>query len=142
MSSRFLITGGTGSFGKMFIKSILKNFPEAYLTIYSRDEMKQFILKQELSQHSNINFFIGDVRDRERLNEAMKNIDIVVHAAAMKIVMSAEENPSEAIKTNILGAINIIEAAKSNKVKKLLLSVQIKLVIRLICMVLQNFLFR
>ena len=120
MKPRILITGGTGSFGKIFINYLLKNNLCQSIAIYSRDEMKQFLLNEELGYNPKLNFIIGDVRDQKRLEFAMENIDIVIHAAAMKIVMSAEENPSEAIKTNILGAINVIEASKKNKIKKVI----------------------
>lgn len=107
-----LITGGTGSFGKTFVKIILKKYPKLKrLVIYSRDELKQFEMSQQypLSKYSQIRFFIGDVRDKQRLRRALENIDIVVHAAALKQVPACEYNPFEAIKTNILGAQNVIE---------------------------------
>jgi len=108
-----LITGGTGSFGKAFTKIVLKRFPKVKrLVIFSRDEQKQFQMQQEYphSQYPMIRFFIGDVRDYERLKTALKGIDTVVHAAAMKHVPIAEYNPMECIKTNILGAENLIRA--------------------------------
>jgi FlaA1/EpsC-like NDP-sugar epimerase len=116
-----LVTGGTGSFGKKFIKSVLKTYPEyKRIVIYSRDELKQFEMANmpEFKNDKRLRFFIGDVRDKTRLNMALKNIDIVVHAAALKQVPACEYNPFEAIKTNVLGAQNIIECAISRGVKK------------------------
>ncbi len=107
-----LITGGTGSFGKKFVELVLKRYPNIKrLVVYSRDELKQFEMSQQfpLSKYSQIRFFIGDVRDKERLRRAMENIDIVIHAAALKQVPACEYNPFEAIKTNVLGAQNVIE---------------------------------
>lgn len=109
-----LITGGTGSFGKAFTRQVLKDFPKIKrLVIFSRDEQKHFQMGQEFphSEYNMIRYFIGDVRDKERLNTAMEGIDIVVHAAAMKHVPIAEYNPMECVKTNILGAQNVIDAA-------------------------------
>lgn len=109
-----LITGGTGSFGKEFVKVILTKYPEVKrLVIFSRDEQKQFQMAQEYphDKYPMIRFFIGDVRDYERLKTALKGIDTVVHAAAMKHVPIAEYNPMECIKTNILGAENLIRAS-------------------------------
>ena len=116
-----LLTGGTGSFGTHFIhKTILKYKPKQII-VFSRDEMKQWDLQNKLSKYSKvIKFIIGDVRDKNKVNLVMKNVDIVVHAAATKIVTSAEKNPFEAIKTNILGAVNIIEASIFNNVKKVI----------------------
>jgi len=108
-----LITGGTGSFGKAFVKTILQKWPKIKrLVIFSRDEQKQFEMAQEFpdSLYPNLRFFIGDVRDYERVRNALKGIQIVIHAAAMKHVPIAEYNPMECIKTNILGAENIIRA--------------------------------
>jgi len=116
-----LVTGGTGSFGKKFIAAILEQYPQVKrLVIYSRDELKQSDMNQSYpaSQYPNLRFFIGDVRDRERLCRAMEDIDIVVHAAALKQVPAAEYNPFEAIKTNIIGAQNVIEAAIDQGVKR------------------------
>jgi len=116
-----LITGGTGSFGKKFIEMLLKNHPDIHrVVIYSRDELKQF----EMAQHypadkfPNLRFFIGDVRDGDRLRLAMEGVDTVVHAAALKQVPTAEYNPFECIKTNVLGAQNVIEAAMATGVKR------------------------
>ena len=121
-NKNFLITGGTGSFGIYFIKHLLKYYSAKKIIIYSRDELKQSELKDELNQEfkniKNVRFFIGDVRDYPRLLVASKNIDIIVHAAALKQVPTIEYNPFEAVKTNILGAQNIIQAAIENNVKK------------------------
>ena len=107
-----LITGGTGSFGKCFTKYVLDNYNPKKIIIYSRDEFKQFIMANEMKEYSNkIRFFIGDVRDKERLERAFEGVDYVIHAAALKQVPACEYNPNEAIKTNIHGAMNIIEAA-------------------------------
>lgn len=118
-----LITGGTGSFGKEFIDTVLKNYSPKKLIIYSRDELKQFQMQNLLAldkQFKKLRFFIGDVRDYSRLLTAMENVDIVVHAAALKQVMTAEYNPWEAIKTNIYGAQNVIEASLKCRVKKII----------------------
>ncbi len=115
-----LITGGTGSLGKELTKTILTKWPDvSRLVIYSRDEQKQFEMAQEFSpsQYSAIRYFIGDVRDLERLKRALNGIEIVIHAAAMKHVPIAEYNPDEAVKTNIYGAQNVIQAAIDTKVK-------------------------
>ena len=109
-----LITGGTGSFGKKFVEILLRKHPDIHrVVIYSRDELKQFDMAQQYpaSKYPNIRFFIGDVRDGDRLRSAMEDIDTVVHAAALKQVPTAEYNPFECIKTNVLGAQNVIEAA-------------------------------
>jgi UDP-N-acetylglucosamine 4,6-dehydratase len=108
-----LVTGGTGSFGKAFVRTVLRKYPRIRrLVVFSRDELKQFEMAQifDPNQYENIRYFIGDVRDADRLRRAMEGIDIVVHAAALKQVPAAEYNPFEAIKTNILGAQNVIEA--------------------------------
>lgn len=108
-----LITGGTGSFGKEFVKTVLENYSPKRLIVFSRDELKQYEMAQvfPLSKYPAIRYFIGDVRDKERLYRACKGVDIIVHAAAMKHVPAAEYNPTEAIKTNIYGAQNIINVA-------------------------------
>tara|TARA_B100000780_G_scaffold63396_1_gene41292 strand:+ start:8213 stop:9208 length:996 start_codon:yes stop_codon:yes gene_type:complete len=111
-----LITGGTGSFGKMFTQFLLKKFNCKKIIIYSRDEMKQWKMAQEFD-NSSLRFFIGDVRDTRRLDRAFKDVDYVVHAAATKIVPIAEYNPFECIKTNINGAMNVIDASMDNGVK-------------------------
>jgi UDP-N-acetylglucosamine 4,6-dehydratase/5-epimerase len=117
--STILVTGGTGSFGRYFIKKILTKFNPRKIIIYSRDELKQYEMEKEIN-HKNVRFFLGDVRDRNRLEIAMMNVDIVVHAAALKHVPAAEYNPIEFVKTNINGAENIIYAAMKNKVKKVI----------------------
>lgn len=109
-----LITGGTGSFGQKFVETVLKDFPDIKrLVVYSRDEMKQFEMAQKFSpqEYPAMRYFIGDVRDGARLRRALEGIDIVVHAAALKQVPATEYNPFEAIKTNILGAQNVIEGS-------------------------------
>ena len=119
-NSHLLVTGGTGSFGKKFIETIYKRFPKvARVVVFSRDELKQFDMAQQYREdkYSSIRFFIGDVRDGSRLRRAMEGIDTVVHAAALKQVPTAEYNPFEAIKTNVLGAQNVIEAAMDSEVK-------------------------
>lgn len=109
-----LITGGTGSFGKAFVRTVLRRYPNIErLVVYSRDELKQFEMEQQFSRsgYKGLRYFIGDIRDRDRLKRAMEGIDIVVHAAALKQVPAAEYNPFEAIKTNVMGAQNVIECA-------------------------------
>src|SRR6201996_2005768 len=105
-----LITGGTGSFGHKWVGNLLKNFKPRRVVIYSRDELKQYEMQQQFDQPA-MRYFIGDVRDGERLRTAMKGIDYVIHAAALKQVPAAEYNPMECIKTNIFGAENVINAA-------------------------------
>ena len=122
-NSSILITGGTGSFGKSFIKRILKeNQDIGRLVIFSRDELKQSEMQEVYppNKYPNIRFFIGDIRDLDRLKRAFNNIDYVIHAAALKQVPTAEYNPTEFIKTNIIGSQNIIEAAIDQKVKKVI----------------------
>lgn len=116
---KILITGGTGSFGKTFVPLTLENHNPKKIIIYSRDEMKQWEMAQRFNNYQNIDFIIGDVRDKGQLSRAMSGIDYVVHAAATKIVPTAEYNPSECIKTNIFGAMNVIDAAQLNNVKRL-----------------------
>lgn len=114
-----LITGGTGSFGHHFVDYIVANYKPKKIIIYSRDEYKQFIMANEYKEYKKIlRFFIGDVRDEARLRRAMHEVDYVVHAAALKQVPACEYNPIEAIKTNINGAINVINAALDTQVKK------------------------
>ena len=114
-----LITGGTGSFGKQFIKTIIKHYKPRRVIVFSRDELKQFEMQQEFNA-SSMRFFIGDVRDKDRLVQAMKGVDFVIHAAALKQVPAAEYNPMECIKTNIYGAENVIHAALENNVEKVI----------------------
>ena len=114
-----LITGGTGSFGKQYIRTLLEKYTPSRLIIYSRDELKQFEMQQEFKS-SCMRFFIGDVRDRERLTQAMRGVDFVIHAAALKQVPAAEYNPMECIKTNIYGAENVIQAALENNIEKVI----------------------
>ena len=114
-----LITGGTGSFGKRFIRYVLDHYKPKRLVIFSRDELKQFEMQQEF-EHPSLRYFIGDVRDRERLLSATKSIDFLIHAAALKQVPAAEYNPNECIKTNIYGAQNVIDACITNNVKKVI----------------------
>src|SRR5947209_9238400 len=108
-NSNILITGGTGSFGHAFVPMTLAKFNPRRLVIYSRDEMKQWEMAKDYAGDPRLRFFIGDVRDRERLYRALDGIDFVVHAAAAKIVPSAEYNPFECVKTNIMGAMNLID---------------------------------
>lgn len=116
-----LITGGTGSFGKKFCKIVLEQYPDIRrLIVFSRDELKQFEMAEEFRHHPKLRFFIGDVRDKERLYRAMDGVDYVVHAAALKQVPAAEYNPIEAIKTNIGGAENVINVAIDRGVKKVI----------------------
>ena len=118
-----LITGGTGSFGKAFVSKILKTYPKIRrLIVFSRDELKQFEMAKQFSEkkYPSIRYFIGDIRDRLRLQRAFQDIDIVIHAAALKQVPIAEYNPMEFIQTNVIGAQNIIEAAIERKVKKVI----------------------
>lgn len=116
-----LITGGTGSFGKKFVETILTRYPEVKrIVIYSRDELKQSELKQKYpaNRYPQLRFFIGDVRDGARLKRACEGVDIIIHAAAIKQVDTAEYNPDECVKTNVNGAQNVIEAALANNVKE------------------------
>ena len=113
-----LITGGTGSFGKKFVENTLAHFSPRKLIILSRDEMKQWEMAASYKDDSRVRFFIGDVRDRDRLHRAFQDVDCVIHAAATKIVPTAEYNPFECIKTNVNGAMNVIDAAIDCKVKK------------------------
>ena len=117
-----LVTGGTGSFGKKFIKTVFDKYPDVKkVIVYSRDEFKQFMMSNmpEFKAHeSKLRYFIGDVRDKERLMRAFEGVDIVVHAAALKQVPACEYNPFEAVKTNVLGAQNIIDVSIDRGVKK------------------------
>ena len=118
-----LITGATGSFGRAFVDHILKKHGDiSKLIIFSRDELKQFLMQNEIDKNKlkKVRFFLGDIRDKERLIQAFENVDIVIHAAALKQVPAAEYNPFEFVKTNILGSQNIIDAALINNVKNVL----------------------
>ncbi|MBT5935840.1 UDP-N-acetylglucosamine 4,6-dehydratase (inverting) [Sulfurimonas sp.] len=115
-NKNILITGGTGSFGKQFVRTILKNYKPNKIIIYSRDELKQFEMAQKFND-SCMRYFIGDIRDLPRLQKAMVGVDYVVHAAALKHVPIAEYNPMECIKTNVMGAQNVIDACIANEVK-------------------------
>jgi UDP-N-acetylglucosamine 4,6-dehydratase (inverting) len=114
----FLVTGGTGSFGKKFISILRQRYKPKRVIVFSRDELKQFEMRYEGFDGTDMRFFLGDVRDKERLYRAFENVDIIVHAAALKQVPAAEYNPFEFIKTNVLGAQNVIEAAMYCGVKK------------------------
>lgn len=114
-----LITGGTGSFGKQFVKTLLERYRPAKIIVYSRDELKQYEMAQRFD-HKCMRYFIGDVRDLPRLDKAMRGVDYVVHAAALKHVPIAEYNPMECIKTNIMGAQNVIDACLTNRVKRII----------------------
>jgi UDP-N-acetylglucosamine 4,6-dehydratase (inverting) len=118
--SNILVTGGTGSFGHSFVKMTLEKYNPKRIVIFSRDEMKQWEMAKLFKDDSRVRFFIGDVRDKERLYRALDGIDYVVHAAATKIVPTAEYNPFECIKTNINGAMNLIDACLDQKVKKVI----------------------
>ena len=117
-NSSILITGGTGSFGRNFVSLTLKKFNPRRLVIFSRDEMKQWEMEKLYKHDNRARFFIGDVRDKDRLHRALHKIDFVVHAAATKIVPKAEYDPFECIKTNVYGAMNLIDACIDQKVKK------------------------
>lgn len=122
-NSTIMITGGTGSFGQAFCRKILKSYKIKKIIIYSRDELKQFNMSNDVFFKKNekkIRYFIGDVRDLERLKSAMAGVDYVVHASALKQVVSSEYNPFETIKTNIIGAQNVIDSAIYNRVKKVI----------------------
>src|SRR6266404_1408998 len=118
-NSSVLITGGTGSFGKQCTRTILQRYKPKKIIIFSRDELKQFEMQQEFTQDC-MRFFIGDVRDRDRLTMAMRGVDYVIHAAALKQVPAAEYNPMECIRTNVNGAENVIQAALANGVRRII----------------------
>ncbi len=120
INKSILVTGGTGSFGQKFIEFALENLSPKKLVVFSRDELKQFEMSQKFSEKKFpcIRYFIGDVRNLERLNRAFSGIDLIVHAAAMKQIVAAEYNPTECIATNIIGAQNVIDAAINNDVTK------------------------
>ena len=115
-----LVTGGTGSFGKKFIQIMLKEHPPAKLIVFSRDELKQYEMRQTGFDHPNLCYFIGDVRDYPRMRRAFEGVDYVIHAAALKQVLACEYNPMEAVKTNILGSSNVIDAALDSNVEKVI----------------------
>jgi UDP-N-acetylglucosamine 4,6-dehydratase/5-epimerase len=115
-----LVTGGTGSFGQRFVRTVLDTTTARKIVIYSRDELKQYEMRQALDGDRRLRFFLGDVRDAERLHRAFDGIDVVVHAAALKQVPAAEYNPFEAVKTNIQGAQNVIDAAIDRGVKRVI----------------------
>ena len=115
-----LVTGGTGSFGKKFVELMLQEYKPGKLIVYSRDEQKQHEMRQSGLEHESLRYFIGDVRDFDRLRRAFEGVDYVVHAAALKQVPACEYNPMEAVKTNILGSSNVVDAALDAKVKRVL----------------------
>ena len=117
-NSSILVTGGTGSFGNCFVPLTLKKYNPCRMIIFSRDEMKQWEMAKLYGNDERVKFFIGDVRDKERLHRALKDVDYVVHAAATKIVPTAEYDPFECIKTNVIGAMNVIDVAIDRGVKK------------------------
>lgn len=118
-NSTILVTGGTGSFGHKFVEMTLKHYQPKKIIIFSRDEMKQWEMAKRYPDEPRVRFFLGDVRDRDRLQRAMDGVNFVVHAAATKIVPTAEYNPFECVKTNVLGAMNVIDAAIDQKVNKI-----------------------
>ena len=117
-NSSILITGGTGSFGQTFVPLTLKKYNPKRLIIFSRDEMKQWEMEKKFKDDDRVRFFIGDVRDKARLHRALNGVEYVVHAAATKIVSTAEYNPFECIKTNINGAMNLIDVCIDQGVEK------------------------
>lgn len=116
--STILVTGGTGSFGRTFVRMTLERYKPRKLIVFSRDEMKQEDMQREFGDNPVLRFFLGDVRDKERLKRACQGVDYLVHAAALKIVPTAEYNPFECIKTNVLGAMNIIDCAIDTGIKR------------------------
>ena len=120
-NSTILITGGTGSFGHHFVRYVLQHYKPKKIIIYSRDEYKQFMMRNRYKEYDDIiRFFIGDVRDEDRLRMAMRDVDYVIHAAALKQVPACEYNPNEAIKTNVNGAMNVITASLDTGIKKVI----------------------
>lgn len=117
-NSTILVTGGTGSFGSAFIPATLKKYNPKKIVVFSRDEMKQWEMAKRFENEPRVRFFVGDVRDRDRLYRALDGIDYVIHAAATKIVPTAEYNPFECIKTNVIGAMNLIDACIDKRVKR------------------------
>src|SRR5712691_10900181 len=120
LGGNILITGGTGSFGRAFVAMTLAKFNPRRLVVYSRDEMKHWEMAKRYADDRRVRFFVGDVRDKARLNRALDGIDCVVHAAALKIVPTAEYNPFECVKTNIIGAMNVIDTCIDRQVKRVL----------------------
>ena len=118
-NSTILVTGGTGTYGNVFVPMTLAKYNPRKLIIYSRDEMKQWNMAKLFKGDSRVRFFIGDVRDRDRLYRALDGVDFVVHAAATKIVPTAEYNPFECIKTNVNGAMNLVDACIDRGVRRL-----------------------
>src|SRR5262245_48639571 len=114
-----MVTGGTGSFGQAFVRHLLENYKPGRVIVYSRDELKQLEMQQRFA-HPSLRYFIGDVRDRERLTRALNGVELVVHAAALKQVPAAEYNPIECIKTNVIGAENLVNACIDQKVKRVI----------------------
>ena len=119
-NSSILVTGGTGSFGQSFIPMTLEKYNPERIVVFSRDEMKQWEMEKKFANDSRVRFFIGDVRDKDRLRRALHGIDYVIHAAATKIVPTAEYNPFECVKTNIHGAMNLIDSCIDTKVKRVI----------------------
>ena len=119
-SKNILITGGTGTFGQNIVSKILQKYNPNKIIIFSRDEMKQWKMSEHYKNDARLRFFIGDVRDRDRLYRAFNGVNYVVHAAALKIVPTAEYNPFECIKTNVIGSMNVIDAAIDNNVDKVI----------------------
>ena len=120
-NSKILVTGGTGSFGKKFVETVYHRFPSVgRVVVFSRDELKQFEMRGNFptNEFPTMRFFLGDVRDQNRLRRAMEGVDTIVHAAALKQVPAAEYNPFEAVRTNVIGAQNVIEAALDSGVKR------------------------
>lgn len=117
-NSTILITGGTGSFGNAFVESVFLKYKPKKIIIFSRDEMKQWFMAQKFNGIKKLRFFLGDVRDKNRLNRALDGVDYVIHAAATKIVPTSEYNPFESVKTNIIGAMNVIDACIDRGIKR------------------------
>ncbi len=118
--STILVTGGTGFFGRRFIRMTLDQAAPAKIVVYSRDEMKQWEMSQQFDNDARLRFFLGDVRDAGRLSRACQDVDFIVHAAALKIIPLAEYNPFEVVKTNVLGAMNVIDCALNQKVRRVI----------------------
>jgi len=118
--STILVTGGTGSFGRTFVRMTLERYKPRKIIVFSRDEMKQEDMQREFGDHPALRFFLGDVRDKDRLKRACQGVDYLIHAAALKIVPTAEYNPFECIKTNVIGAMNVIDSAIDTGVKRVI----------------------